>query len=155
MDNLGQNYEIDKLSPEHASIIKSNWRYGDEYHLLTISDCITFGSAGVFKKEPHNPHPPHSSDKPQKNNSLLSWVILSHHGTLSALHTLEQHRGKGLAKITMKAASKFVATDNLTPLCIVEEYNTVARNLVEKIGFNFICDSYWMWYHPAGAGVCN
>lgn len=140
-DHLRENFVVDKLSPEHATKVNAHWKYGGEGYDCSIAQAIrAFGAVGIFNNEDE-----------RSTENLVSWVILMRLGTLNALHTLDEHRSKGLGRWTMEAASKWVAQEGLIPLCEIEPYNKQSKCLVEKIGYKFIQKVCWMRYTPPEA----
>lgn len=135
---------MDKLAPEHARTVSDNWKFGCDAHIPSISEAIrTLGSAGVFKKRDTK-----DIENGRRNADLVSWVVLLRLGTMNALHTLDAYRGKGLARWTMQAASKWWAEQGLVPLVEVETYNDTSRQLVERLGFKFIQNVNWIQFFP-------
>lgn len=143
--DLKEEFKLDKLLPLHASKINSHWKYGSKGHEQSIAEDIkSFRAAGIFKRNSEMEAVVGSSGE-----NLVSWVILTRTGTLNALHTLEEYRGRGLGSWTMQAASKWLAAEeDLIPVCEIENYNKESKRLVEKIGFEIIQEVRWMQYKP-------
>jgi predicted GNAT family acetyltransferase len=97
-----------------------------------IQDSIKcFVSAGVFLK---------SSDTLRastngQEDELVSWIISFSYGTINALFTKEQHRGKGYAELVLREAAQQMIDFGMHPFCEVECENTLPKKILEKVGF--------------------
>ena len=78
----------------------------------------------------------------KSDGMLVSWVLKNFLGQLGILQTLEDHQGKGYAKLMVKALAKEIATDGHNPFGTVIVGNTTSENLFEKLGFEMLGKSY-------------
>lgn len=77
-------------------------------------------SAGVFLKE---------------NDELVSWMMCVPPTGMGRLHTLENHRRKGYAKLVTQYLSKRLVQSGFIPYVHVVVKNEVACKFFENLGF--------------------
>lgn len=72
----------------------------------------------------------------KKDNTLVSWILQSHLGGLGMLQTLDEHKGKGYAKIISQALIKYLAEkENLDVTAFIFRHNKSSQPLAESLGF--------------------
>ncbi|OXA46832.1 hypothetical protein Fcan01_18417 [Folsomia candida] len=78
----------------------------------------------------------------------VSGIILHAFGLLSMLYTSEGERGKGLAKLAIKWASREMIKSDLFPASSIQSLNQASLRTHEKIGFKNAGSLYWIVYAP-------
>ncbi|XP_067676564.1 glycine N-acyltransferase-like [Haliotis asinina] len=111
--NISKGYTMTSLHPEDAYHVNTRWSYNDGGHSETyIRDLIS--------KQP-------SRCLYNDEGSLIGYALRLQNGTLGFLYVLEEHRGKGYAKVIMS---------HLASLCLQqmeEVYVHVHRNNIASI----------------------
>jgi len=69
------------------------------------------------------------------NGKLVAWAITHDDGAIGALHVLEDHRNKCYAKEIIINLSRLIREGSQIPIAQIEEKNTPAIKLFEKVGF--------------------
>ena len=100
-----------------------------QYLRYLIENCI---SAGLFLET--------DSSQP------VSWALLSNHGHIMYLHTVEEHRRKDYATITMLYLMHQMLEVNITPVAETGIKNTPTIKLLTKLGFVESYDATWILY---------
>jgi len=70
-----------------------------------------------------------------ENNKLVAWVITHDDGAIGALHVLDDYRNKGYAAEIIISMSKKIRSAGRIPIAQIEEINSPAIKLFEKLGF--------------------
>lgn len=108
------------LQTQDAPTIASSWKYFRPETEQVFSKCIArSASAGVFL-----------------NGLCVSGCITLGHGFYGALFTLNEHRGKGYAKLAAMHIFKNMIKDECIPCLIVEIKNKASIGLHEALGMN-------------------
>lgn len=121
---------VRSIDEEYTNFINSHWP-----HQYEGSDCFirellkAFGGFGVFCKA---------------TNNLLSWVLINQYSELTMLQTLEEHAGRGFAKILVKQSSKSLAGQGVHPHAFVIVTNEKPRKIFEKLGFEKTSKNYFV-----------
>lgn len=97
-----------------------------------MDDIEFFPSAGVFLKA---------------TGELVSWVTILAGIGMSRLHTLEQHRRKGYAKLAILSIAKKMALGGQLPFTTVAIDNAASIGFFESLGFQRVehCHIYHSW----------
>ena len=100
-----------------------------QYLRYLIENCI---SAGLFlEADPSQP---------------VSWALLSNHGHIMCLYTLEEHRRKDYARVTMLYLMRQMLEINIMPVAEVDIMNAPSAKLHSKLGFVESFDVTWILY---------
>ena len=78
----------------------------------------------------------------QGTHELVAWALVSEHGSIGFLHTLEPHRRKGLAKALIYHLAKTLLCQGKTVFNVIEEENENSRQLFRKMGFTDFPDNF-------------
>ncbi|CAG7828404.1 unnamed protein product [Allacma fusca] len=128
---------LSPLVPSEARIVTDSWKFSGPGTLDRMEDCIkTIGSAGLYVHDEN------------KGNILASWAIVLHGGTINALHTHDDYRRRGYAKIVMETVSRYAADDGLIPNVQINLENPASKALMEQIGYAYCNRVNWVVYHP-------
>jgi ribosomal protein S18 acetylase RimI-like enzyme len=123
---------VASLRREDVKLVTANWKFSREETDKELIDLIDkIASTGIYI-----------------DSELISWMLLNQIGTMSALHTMEQHRGKGYAEIVARNVTKAAKEIGLIPSVEMEPYNTSSFRLFSKIGYEFAFESEWITYSP-------
>ncbi|XP_072157332.1 glycine N-acyltransferase-like protein 3 [Bemisia tabaci] len=115
------------LGLESLEQIRSNWfdiKGATEYLATLIKHNHTMG---VYSRS---------------SSELCAWVLFSEFCTLSALHTMEQHRRKGYAKLAIKAICERLLSEGLLIGATVHEHNTASLKLFDSLQFESSRDTF-------------
>lgn len=116
---------IKSLERKHAIAIYENWPYRETTTVEDVAIGIDqLPSAGVFLKE---------------NDQLVSWMMSFPPNGMSRLHTLEQHRRKGYAKLLTQYLSKRVAQSGCVPFVNIIQHNVPSLAFFESMQFRLVC----------------
>ena len=123
-----------RLQINHAYFINGFWNFLEpqdrlKYLKYLIENCI---STGLFLEA--------DSSQP------VSWVLVSNYGHIIHLYTVEEHRRKGYARITMLYLMLQMLKANMTPVAEIEVKNTPSIKLHTKLGFVDPFDITWILY---------
>lgn len=128
-----------KLGPldlSHVELIYSLWPHRLEDHpelsIRLLRSYITENKGlGLFLR---------------KDNSLVSWILVTEWGGLGLLQTVEEHKRKGYGKIITKAMIKMLAEEeNLDSILFVVEHNLASRKLFESLGYAEVGKNTWVF----------
>ena len=126
LDCQGQvptNTYIKNLEQCHAQTVYDFWPYRAQSSVEWVADEIQrLPSAGLFLKE---------------NDQLVSWVISAFPDSLGKLHTLEQYRRRGYAKLVVEYLSKHLAMAGYRPFANILVANEASKRTFESIGYQF------------------
>ncbi|CAG9770709.1 unnamed protein product [Ceutorhynchus assimilis] len=116
-----QGVFVEKIQEQDLKIVNENWqfRYPESQEKLLDWFKLNQGS-GVYQK----------SDK-----KLVSWVVASCLGQMSALGTLPGHEKQGYGTLAVRHMAKKLSEDGLDCCATVYPENTVSERLLTKIGF--------------------
>ena len=76
----------------------------------------------------------------------VSWAVLSNHGHINHLYTLEEHRRKGYGRVTILYLMRQMLEAGMTPVLEVVAHNTPSIKLNTGIGFVESFDATWIMY---------
>jgi 8-oxo-dGTP diphosphatase len=121
-------YNIKELKPEHGEDIFQNTNYQEFTSVDYIKERIETGiSGGIFEDE-----------------KLVAWGLTHDDGALGFLHVLPDFRRKGLGSEIVKYLINKKRSYNEPVFANIEPDNIKAINLVEKLGFVFDREIYWI-----------
>jgi predicted GNAT family acetyltransferase len=81
--------------------------------------------------------------------SLVSWALMYNEGSIGVVHTVEEHRGKGLARATLvHLLQKMYSRESIEapPYAFIDCQNTASRALFESLQFQKVADVMWMMF---------
>ncbi|XP_006821723.1 glycine N-acyltransferase-like protein 3 [Saccoglossus kowalevskii] len=113
---------LSPLTVAEARIVLKNWKFGRDWMLSEIEHIIqTNLTSGLFTNE----------------GELVAWALEGFYGGIGFVHTLENHRRKGYAKIVVADLTKKMLTAGQTPWAHVEDHSEkgVSERLLESVGF--------------------
>ncbi len=85
-----------------------------------------------------------------ETGKLVSWAFTGPYGAANALFTQPWARGRGLGVLTMKAISRNQAQEaDFIPMSRAEKRNGVSVKVMEKAGFRYADDVYWIVYEES------
>ena len=116
-------YNIRELSVEDAIYAHSQWKFKSNENFACFYDSAQDGlGIGAFCN---------TSDK------LVSWCLVLWEGAISALTTIPDHRGKGLAKAVICMLSKRMIDRKMIPYVFIEKTETmhISEKLFTSLGF--------------------
>ncbi|XP_037085572.1 uncharacterized protein LOC119106081 [Pollicipes pollicipes] len=85
------------------------------------------------------------------DGELVCWVLLNRNAVLGFLHTLESHRGRGLARVAMAELTRLCLQRRLP--CLVTTAVPSVMHMMEPLGYSSVCDVFWAQAHPAEVGA--
>ena len=116
-------YSIRNLTTDEAIHVHSQWKFTSNQTFSFFYRIAEEGLAvGAFCN---------TSDK------LVSWSLILPHGAISALTTMSEHQGKGLAKAVICVLSQKMIERNMIPYLFVENIETsyIPEKLFKSLGF--------------------
>ncbi len=118
---------VSKLSSEDAEYIFENSKYKEYLSIEYIKERINNGiCAGIYF-----------------NNKLAAWALTQDDNAIGFLHVMDEHRGKGFAKILTEYMISQVRRAGLFPFSYIEQTNEPSIKLVEKLGFQKVDKVHW------------
>ncbi|XP_066249289.1 uncharacterized protein [Euwallacea similis] len=109
------------LKPKDFRVIKQNWPYSWRFTEQKLEDWTKLKNGfGVYLKS---------------NDKLVSWVIPSCLGQMSALQTLNEHKNKGYAQLVIQHMAKYLAELGFDCCGTVHPTNVASMKLFSKLGF--------------------
>lgn len=82
----------------------------------------------------------------KKDDSLVSWILVTEWGALGFLQTVEEHKRKGYGKVVTQAMIKMLAEEeNLDSLSFVVEQNIPSRKLFKSLGYTEVGKHTWVF----------
>ena len=75
----------------------------------------------------------------------VAWVVQYQFGEIGHLHTVEEHRRKGLATVLMREMCKTVMARGDLPMCVTTYDNPVC-GLLKSLGFVEMCQTTFIDY---------
>ena len=119
---------IKRLAAEEVATVIKHWKYaGHNSNEDVKQGALKIHSAGLHL-----------------HGKLISWAYVSVDGGIHAVYTMEEFRGKGYGKLTVKYLCKEMAVNGLIPLVHVETENAVSRSMMEGIGFKYSHSMDWI-----------
>lgn len=122
--------EIKSLSPNDARLINENWPYkhpGSEAFVRSL--IILNGGLGIFK-----------------DRKLVSWILQVESFGLGLLQTLDEHQGKGYARILTRAMTKHISKDLDEDVILFASYSKPKTvDLYVRYGFKHVSHTHWMY----------
>src|SRR5665811_489378 len=113
-------------------LVTKRWKFSQKGTEVLMSDMIKhIGSSGVYY-----------------NNKLVSWVVIFAMGSVNALFTEDDFRGKGYARFTMQKLCQIAEERGIVPNVQVELGNIPSKKLMETLGFTYSHRINWMYYKP-------
>ena len=73
----------------------------------------------------------------------VSWTLLSNYGHIMHVYTLEEHRGKGYARIVILSLMQKTLESGLTPAVEIAVENVASIKLFTGLGFVESYNSKW------------
>lgn len=126
---------MDSLKPFNAQQVYDFFPYRESVTLEDVTDEIEqLPSVGVFLKE---------------NRQLVSWMIQRSSFGMGRLFTLEAHRRRGYALLTVRSMSKKMAEAGFFPLLYVNHNNHASKALMIKAGFRCQQSIAWLLVDPS------
>ncbi|MFQ5895456.1 MAG: GNAT family N-acetyltransferase [Nitrospinota bacterium] len=119
-------HPTEPLREEDALLVASHWPYGDEVGYV-LERIRRAPSAAV-----------------RERGSAVSWMIVHGDGSIGSLHTLESHRGRGLARSVVSALVRAQLARGRTPYCYVVQGNTPSIRVFESLGFRRLAEAFWV-----------
>lgn len=113
---------LDSLSHGEAEIVNSHWKYRSGRSLEAIQFCVAHHPSSGYKQD----------------SKLLSWAISRSDGAIASLFTLEECRGKGVAKIVVKDLIDKLNTltkGTLPAHCFIVKGNEQSERCFQGLGF--------------------
>jgi 8-oxo-dGTP diphosphatase len=127
--NISRFENISPLRIEDAEYIYLNSLYKEYLSVEYIKERIENGiSAGICI---------------YTDGKLAAWGITQDDNAIGFLHVLDSCRGKGFAKQIVEYIALKISEANFLPFAYIQESNTPAINLVQKIGFQKINKVHW------------
>lgn len=115
---------IKSLETRHAATVYDNWALKRVANIDSVVDCIVESpSAGLFVKE---------------TNELVSWMTSHVPNGMSKLHTLEEFRHRGYARLVTQYLAKRVAQAGYLPFATIDPSNEASKKCFRSAGFSFI-----------------
>ncbi|XP_077982559.1 glycine N-phenylacetyltransferase-like [Glandiceps talaboti] len=117
-------YKLSSLKKGDIDTIMKVWKFGnDRLRQAFLTQVDTHFNAGVFSN---------------KTGELVSWAVQQYFGVIGAVNTIEPHRRKGLAKITLSDVTRKVLDSGETAWCYVEDVKgkEVSENMMTSVGYH-------------------
>ncbi|XP_033345642.1 uncharacterized protein LOC117231364 [Bombus vosnesenskii] len=119
---------IKPLDKSNIPLIHSVWPHRDvenpQLSLKYLSTLVEMnGGIGLYLKE---------------DDSLVSWCMQNDWHGLSIVQTVEEHRGKGYAKIVVNMLSKKFAEQGISTVLFIVKGNTTSENMFKKLGWKVV-----------------
>ncbi|CAG9763756.1 unnamed protein product [Ceutorhynchus assimilis] len=116
-----QDVYVKQLQPQDFSIINEKWKFRYPESEQKFLDCFKLSpGSGVYLKS---------------NNQLVSWVVSSCLGQMTALQTLKQHKKKGYGSLAVKHMANNLAEGGFDCCGTVHLGNAASEGLMTKLGF--------------------
>ena len=111
---------ISSLNLSHVDLVNKNWKFGGNKKYRNIADLISnFPSCCITDSQ----------------GQPVSWILVYDYYAMGLLYTLPEHRGKGYAKVLIRAMAKRLHAEGFPVYCFIEEENTVSYKLFKGMGF--------------------
>lgn len=122
---------VKKLTLDDAAIANDFWPYKSENSLSLFRDILTCNYGfGVYKE-----------------NQPVSWALKFFYGGIGAVHTLEEHRRKGLGSAAVLALTKQMGMDGIDVYLNIAGNNLDVKQFYNRLTF---CESFEsLWVFPA------
>ncbi|XP_048577532.1 uncharacterized protein LOC116617041 isoform X2 [Nematostella vectensis] len=115
-------YRLAKLELHHADRINNTWKFSSPHTLERLKRWIQHSdNVGVFCCD---------------TDELVGWGLVAEAGCISALHTITEHRKKGIAKAVITRLTNLLLKANMVPYTYIEENNHISQNLFQQMGFS-------------------
>lgn len=130
---LHEQYELGPLEVKDAPAVNDLWAYkrptGSVQYIESLiataqTSCIRVKATG----------------------QPVSWALQQSDGSMGMLHTVQEHRRKGLGKVSMMALVRKLQSLNTQVFCYVVQENTASMKLLESIGFQNTGMFDWVGY---------
>ena len=119
------SHRIESLKTEDAKTLAENSPYdqGEEYALARIRNAPT----AAIRIE----------------GELASYMVVHANGSIGMLHTMDQFRGQGLARVVVSALVEAQFDRGREAYCYIVEGNEASERVFEGVGFKRVMDVYW------------
>ena len=119
---LPSGYRLDVIHSSDIEPIASKWSPYGGLKRLMIQYITNYPNIAVYDATREPPQP-------------ISWIMGSGLGALWHLHTVEEHRGKGLATFVIQEITEQLLAMGITPLVYIELDNKPSQLLFTKCGY--------------------
>ncbi|XP_035260658.1 glycine N-acyltransferase-like protein 3 isoform X3 [Anguilla anguilla] len=120
------------LTTAHAELVNSTWKYGS-------SKCSYNSIVSYISNYP-------SLCVTAEDGTPVSWLLMSHHGTLGLLYTSPEHRRKGHARLLVTTMARALLEQGRPIYAFVEEGNNPSYSLFTSLGFSHKPDFRPVWF---------
>lgn len=116
---------LESLKPDQAKMVDTFWNFRREYSACYIQEMIRkLPSCCLYNSE----------------GRMVGFAITYHYGCIGMLHVLEEHRGKGYAKVIMSHLARKCFQKWQCVSVFINPKNTRSIKLHEAIGFTLVPD---------------
>ncbi|XP_014254360.1 uncharacterized protein LOC106669409 [Cimex lectularius] len=128
-----EGFQLGNLKEEHAELINNLWphKHSESFKLIINTINYNFG-LGVF----------------DKNNHLVAWALYWFYGGIGSVHTVSEHRRKGLGKMVVNAITKKLGDLGIDVHLNVLRGNMTGESFFESIGFLHAYNGLWAYSQP-------
>lgn len=128
--SVPDNVEMKILSADDSAIINDVWPYrylGSEKFIKSLIRLN--GGLGIYE-----------------GGQLVSWILKIECFGLGLLQTLDEHQGKGYARLLTRALSKKIALEDDEDVILFASYGKPKTvDLYIRYGFHHVCYTHWMY----------
>lgn len=115
------NFEIKKLSVEHAKMINDLWRGRSRESLILIERLIRHDhSLGIFNEK----------------NELIAWIMRRENGSCGIFQVIEKYRNQGLGTLLSKKFAKHLAEMGIDTFGSIFPQNFGSNKIATKFQFS-------------------
>eukprot|EP00743_Colponemidia_sp_Colp-15_P012145 GILK01013722.1.p1 GENE.GILK01013722.1~~GILK01013722.1.p1 ORF type:complete len:302 (+),score=20.00 GILK01013722.1:50-907(+) len=125
------------LTVDVASEVNRHWKYADTYSLDTIRRYIQHHpTCGVFIE-----------------GHLAAWALCQQDGAIGMVHTKEQYRRRGLAKLAVLSLCRDIVKLGIQPWAMIVQSNTASQKLFEELNFLKFDSFHYCQYAPSNGSA--
>ncbi|KYQ88403.1 hypothetical protein DLAC_11104 [Tieghemostelium lacteum] len=117
--NSSSDQNIQPLTIEDAEVVNDHWKYKNSISLQYMRWACNNGISVGYRLD----------------GKLVSWIIFCNDGSIGNLYTLEEYRGRGLAKKIVSKIILNVIDRNMTPYLYIHVDNEASNSLFDSLGF--------------------
>ncbi|XP_046561440.1 uncharacterized protein LOC124270484 [Haliotis rubra] len=128
------------LNPEDAHHVNTRWSFNDGRHSeIYIEELISKQPSRCLYNE---------------KGSLVGYALRYHNGSIGFLHVLDEHRGKGYAKVIMSHLAS-LCLQQMEEVYVEVRQNNIASICVQKsIGFRSLSNLGSLWWIESRGSEC-
>ncbi|XP_046359267.2 glycine N-acyltransferase-like protein Keg1 [Haliotis rufescens] len=134
-------FKLLPLTQDDSKLVNTEWKFtGGNESLAYINKLITcLPSCCLYDPD----------------GIIVGFAMSYHYGALGMLHVMEEHRGKGYAKVIMSHLAQKRLQTGKEAFIVIEESNAVSLKVHEGLGFKHVPNMKVVWIRYTPKGTCK